>query len=447
MAAPAAYKDLTATRVIRAGNHAATRRVLLPLIDESARSLTRLLTGRQRRPDRAGSQIIPDPTAVPDFGTATSAPGMEPGTLVNVAPLRVLGTRGELNPASSYRFEYITEDPTGRAITATGGVCLSKTPHLRDTPRPVVAFAPSTQGVAAHCDPSHTCAIGLSVFPDRPVDAIAAYELPVLTWFLAQGVDVIFIDYPRDPVAGIQYYCDSITAAGALVDAIRAARHLGITPDQPLGLWGFSQGGGAVGWAAQLSRTTPDINPIAAVVGAPPSDLPGVLRAVDGGMLTGVIAYAVAGLAATRPELHDEILPVLTSHGLTEILRNIATCAGGTVITSAYENTTSWTTTGQSLGDILDDLPGVLREFERQQLGRITPGIPVLLWGSTHDDVIPVHQVRDVRDRWVARGADVTWHESGLPRVPGRTGLNHFGPYFRHLTDHSGWLLDRLHGA
>lgn len=89
----------------------------------------------------------------------------------------------------------------------------------------------------------------------------------------------------------------------------------------------------------------------------------------------------------------------------------------------------------------------MLGEFERQQLGHTTPGIPVLLWGSTHDDVIPIQQVRDVRDRWADLGADVTWHESGLPRAPGRTGMNHFGPYFRHLTDHSGWLLDRLHGA
>lgn len=447
MAPPATYRDFTATRVIRTGQHAATRRALLPLLGEGTASIARRVTGHSRRPKRAGSLIMPDPAAVPDFGDATTAPGMQPGTLINVAPLRVLGTRGELNPASSYRFEYITTDPLGRAITATGGVCFSKTVppgHRPDSTRPVIAFAPSTQGVAAHCDPSHTCAVGLSIFTDTPKDAIAAYELPILTWFLAHGVDVVFIDYPRDPIAGIQYYCDSITAGKSLLDAVRASHQLGISTDAPLGLWGFSQGGGAVGWATQLTDYAPEIKPRAAVVGAPPSDLPEVLRAVDGGLLTGVIAYAIAGLAAARPELYDEILPTLNSHGLTEVLRNVATCAGGTLLTSGYETSATWTTTGQPLLDVLDDLPEVLHEFNRQKLGGIAPKIPILLWGSHNDDVIPIDQILTLRDSWTGLGADLTWHGNHLPALPGRTGVNHFGPYFRYLSRHTGWLLDRL---
>lgn len=442
------YRELTTTPVIRSGTWNTTRRTLQPLITEGTHAITRRLTGKNRRPDRAGSLIKPDVSAVPNFGGASTTPGVAPGTLINVAPLRVLGTRSELNPASSHRFEYVTRDPNGRAITATAGVCFSQTSapgHRPGAPRPVVAFAPSTQGVAAHCDPSHTCAIGFSVFTDAPRDAIAAYELPVLNWFLANGVDVVFIDYPRDPLTGLQYYCDSITAAKSLYDALRAAHHLGISPEAPLGLWGFSQGGGAIGWAAQLTDYAPEIHPRAAVVGAPTSDLPAILRAVDGGLITGVIAYAVAGLATTRPELYDEILPTLNSHGLTEILRNISTCAGGTLLTSGYESTSSWTTTGQPLGAILNNLPAVLREFNRQKLGATAPDIPVLLWGSTNDDVIPINQVRELRDAWTNLGADITWHEHPLPRVPGKTALNHFGPYFHNLSTHSGWLWDQLH--
>ncbi len=437
------YRVLDTSAVIRAGTASTARRAAFPLLYECGSAVFHRIAGAARRPDRSGSVITPDQGIVPTFGAASKAPGLAPGTLINAAPLRVLGTRGEMNSASSYRFEYVTGDSNGHTITATGGVCFSKQPWTYGQ-RPLVAFAPSTQGIAAHCDPSHTCAIGLNVFYSRPFDAIAAYELPVINWFLAHGSDVVFIDYPRDASAGIQYYCDSISAAKSLFDAVRAARQLGVSPNAPVGLWGFSQGGGAAGWAAQLDDYAPEIQPVAAVVGAPPSDLLEVLRTVDGGLLTGVIAYAVAGLAVSRAELYNEIMPTLNAEGLAEVLSNISTCAGGTLLTSGYRSSARWTVSAKALHDVLDDLPEVLSEFQRQKLGQKPPKIPVLLWGSDNDDVIPLGQVCQVRDAWVAGGADITWHQSRTPKIPGRTGINHFGPYFRNLPHYSGWLLDQL---
>lgn len=426
--------------VIRAGHSGRLARILLPLIGEVSTAVLRRVLGEARRPTRISR---PYSELVPDFGAAVRTPGLEAGTLVNAAPLRVLGTNGETNSASCYRIEYVTGDSNGHMITATGGVCFSTSPWSGG-PRPLIAFAPSTQGVAAHCDPSHTCAIGFSMYYTPPIDAIAAYELPIITWFLANGADVVFIDFPRDPLVGIQYYCDSISAAHSLFDAVRAARQLGVKVDSPVGLWGFSQGGGAVGWAAQLAHHHPDINPRAAVVGAPPSELTDVLRSIDGSLISGVIAYAAAGLAVSKPELYDEIMPTLNATGLRNVLTNVATCAGGTLFNSGYQGTESWTKSGRRLNEILDGLPQVSAEFQRQRLGNIAPKIPVLLWGSRNDDIIPIAQIRRLRDSWSRAGTDLEYYEAQLPRIPGRTGLNHFGPYFQHLTAYSGWLLDQL---
>lgn len=432
------YELLDDTVVIRSGNMHATWRTLSPLLQQGGAAVTRRVLGISPRPGRtAGFENVPD------FGAVIRTPDLAHGTLVNAASLKVLGARGEPNPASSYRFEYITGDSQGRAITATGAVLFSVQPWTRG-PRPVIAMAPSTQGVAQHCDPSHTCAIGLNFFYRRPFDAIVAYELPVILWFLAHGMDVVFIDYPRDPIAGIQYYCDSIAAAKSLFDAVLASWHLGLSPEAPLGLWGFSQGGGATGWAAQLHDYAPELHPRAAVVGAPPVDLFSVLKTVDGGLLTGVIAYAIAGLGASSPELFNEIMPVLNSRGRSDVLSNITTCAGGSLLRSRYSTTSTWTNRGEPLADILDDLPRVVAEFEKQKLGQIAPTIPVLLWGSRNDDVLPIEPIRELRDQWSAKGASLTWHESQVPRVPGRTGLNHFGPYFKNLEKYSGWLMDHL---
>ncbi|MFP7365789.1 lipase family protein [Corynebacterium callunae] len=435
---PGRYQDFQPRRIHRAGQTRTLYRSLGPLLSEGSTAVLRRILGTSTRPSRQSP-----PEDFPDFGATVRTTGIEHGTLVNAAPLKVLGTMGETNPASCYRIEYISGDSAGRAITATGGVLFSKQPWPHG-PRPVVAIAPSTQGVAAHCDPSHTCAIGLNVFYDKPFDAILAYELPVILWFLAKGVDVIFIDYPRDPIAGIQYYCDSIAAAKSLFDAVLAASDLGISPEAPLGLWGFSQGGGATGWAAQLNKYAPTVTPRAAVVGAPPTDLFEVLRTVDGGLLSGVIAYAVAGLCASTPELYAEIMPTLNTRGTREVLNNVASCAGGTLLLSGYRHSSTWTTSGKTLDDVLDDLPTVLAEFQRQKLGAIAPKMPVLLWGAKHDDVIPIQPLRDLRDAWTELGADITWYESSAPQLPGHTGLNHFGPYFRHLGHYSGWLLDHL---
>src|SRR5699024_2314452 len=142
------YTNLNDTRVLRAGSCDAWWRTMSPLVQQGSEAVFRRIMGLSRRPDRK-----PGFDDVPHFGAAVRVPGLKHGTLVNAAPLKVLGARGEPNPASSYRFEYITGNSAGRAITATGALLFSAHPWTTG-PRPAIAMAPSTQGVAQHCDPS-----------------------------------------------------------------------------------------------------------------------------------------------------------------------------------------------------------------------------------------------------------------------------------------------------
>ncbi|MEJ6012258.1 lipase family protein [Corynebacterium sp. H127] len=380
---------------------------------------------------------IIDDVKVPHFGGSDRVFGMEPGTVTEVGALRFLGA-GK-NPRSSKRFEYVTTDSHGRQLTATGAMIRSTSPRSQGK-RPVIGFAPSTQGVAQHCDPSHSSAIGFKVFNKKPRDVIAAYELPVMLAFLHRGCDVVFIDYPRDPDAAIQYYIDHIAAGHALYDALKASRSLGIHEDQPIGLWGFSQGGGAVGWCVE----NPALEVKAAVVGAPPSTLEEVMRHVDGSLVVGTLAYSVAGLMVETPELWEQLWPLFNEHGRAQILANITTCAGGTVFASGYEHTRNWTVDGRSFAEVVVELPAVAAALRRQELGHTSPKIPVRLWGSRHDDVIPVGQVRTLRDRWRAQGGEVSYTESRFVPLPGRTSLNHFLPYYLSVPQQMEWLLERL---
>lgn len=428
--------------VHRAGEWTTLLRTLLPLAAETIRGTARRVTGVSRPPIRPGTR--PDQSAEPGFSHATWVIGREPGTLLNHHPVRLLGTTGGLNPASGHRLEYVTTDGHDRTITATGAVFRSHRPRRTPRgPRPVIAFAPSTQGVAPHCDPSRTCTVGFSI-SRQPRDLIAAYELPAISLLLATGCDVVLTDYPRDPDLGLQLYCDHPSGARALVDAVRAARQLGLDTDAPLGYWGFSQGAGTVATALERTDYAPDVRPLAAVVGSPPVELDRVLRHLDGTVATGIIAYATAGLLVTSPEIREEILSTFSPDGLERLTDNLTTCTGGSVLASGWRTTAHWTRSGTPLADLLDDLPAVNAEFAHRRLGQGIPQVPVLLWGSRHDDIVPFEPVRDLRDTWLAGGADLTWREDPLPRLPGRTGANHFAPYFRNLSHDIGWLLDHV---
>ena len=426
-------------RTHRAGAHTTTARAWLPLATDVTRGVLRRLVGRGASPARPSRA---DWEAEPSFDDATWVIGRAPGTLLASAPMRLMGGSGA-NRATATRIEYVTTDARGRTITATGAYLHSHSPW-RGGRRPVIAFAPSTQGVAPHCDPSYSMSVGMSLTLRGPVDIVASYELPAVTALLAAGAHVVLTDYPRDPDLGWQLYCDHPSGARALVDAVRAARQLTLPADAPVAMWGFSQGGAAVGMALERPVYAPDVTPVAAVVGAPPSRLDEVLAHVDGSLVTGVLSYAVAGLMVVSADIRAEILGALTPEGLDHVSADLDSCAVSSVFTSGWRGTHRWTRAGVPLGELLDDLPCVSAEFDARTLGGGTPTVPVLLWGSRHDDVVPVGQVRELRDSWRAGGADLTWFEDRTVRVPGRTGANHFGPYYRHLTRNVGWLLDHL---
>ncbi|MCX7443696.1 triacylglycerol lipase [Corynebacterium sp. P7003] len=380
----------------------------------------------------------------PERGTV-AVPDAAPGTVLSAEPVGVLGAGSRLNPATATAFCYATRDSSGRTIPATGVLLRSRrltSDHAG--PRPLIAFAPSTQGVARHCDPSVSCTVGLNLFLRPPVDCIIAYELPVLLALVASGFHVVLIDYPRDTATGVQYYGDNIAGGQALADAVRAATALGVSPRAPLGLWGFSQGGGAVGWLVENPGYAPDVVPGAAVIGAPPSDLTAVLRHVDGGLITGALAYAVAGLMVSSDDLRRTLWPLFNEHGRAQIRANTATCAGGSIVTSAWASTRRWTVSGRSLAELAESLPVVRRALRRQLLGGGVPSCPVLLWGSANDDVIPVGQVRDVARRWSGSGGEVSYRESMMPQIPGHGTLNHFLPYYLRLPRNIAWLLAAL---
>ncbi|MFD5868705.1 lipase family protein [Corynebacterium sp. NPDC060344] len=366
------------------------------------------------------------------------------GALVDQGPFEIAGGNDAWN-ADAQRFSYRSTDSQGRATVDSAIRVTPRTPWTGPGPRPVVLIAPGTQGMGVKCDPSQAPAAGIGFF-GTPPDASLSYEAIFMKDHVDRGASVIMIDHHRSLDDGTSQYVDNIASGQSLLDAGVAARELGDATDAPTAIYGYSQGGSAAGWAAEHEMTyAPELNIVAAAAGAPPSDLNAVLDSVDGGLLMGVLAYAANGVLSKDPELRDEIYnDILNDRGRQWLDANNEACVVGTILNSGFTDTRTLTVDGSSLKEVLARFPEITAELERQKLGKGTPAVPTMLYSSVGDDVIPIGQVRELRDTWQAKGAPLTYVEDQTPMIPGQIAVGHGPALLANVVQVVDFLWERL---
>lgn len=200
-----------------------------------------------------------------------------------------------------------------------------------------------------------------------------------------------------------------------VLDGIRAAlssERTSLSPEAPIGLWGYSGGGLASAWAAEVcGEYAPELDVVGAVLGSPVGDLGNTFRRLNGSFLAGLPALVVAALAHTYPELDRVIKEHTNEEGrvLLEDLEKMTTAEA--VIRMA----------GKDMGDFLDEplenilsMPEVARIFDSIRLGAAVPTPPVLIVQAVHDYLIDVHDIDALADTYAAGGADVTYHRDAF---------------------------------
>lgn len=100
----------------------------------------------------------------------------------------------------------------------------------------------------------------------------------------------------------------------------------------------------------------------------------------------------------------------------------------------AFETTDSYSKDGVEMSAIIDQYEPIKRELERQKIGKFAPSAPVLLYGSENDDIVPIEQVRAIRDSWTGLGFDqLSYFEDPMPPVAQKLGVNHALPMLTNL--------------
>ena len=230
-----------------------------------------------------------------------------PTPLVPAAPGTVV--RAEVldsapDGAVAWRVLYHSTDLNG-VDTVVSGVVVAPDSPAPASGRTVVGWGHPTTGAVGRCAPSW------GIAPFILIEGLLA--------LLRAGYVVVAPDYPGLGVTGPSSYLIGTPEATSLLDAVRAAHHLPTGAGADTVLWGHSQGGHAVLFAAQDAvGYAPELRVRAAAIAAPAADLAQLLDA-DIGDVSGVtigsyafVAYQAA-YAAQVPGL--QLSSILTDAG------------------------------------------------------------------------------------------------------------------------------------
>ncbi|WP_233576311.1 lipase family protein [Saccharopolyspora rhizosphaerae] len=376
------------------------------------------------------------------------------GALVRTEPLPLAlslpSIGGQRLPGTATRLMYKTTDSTGQPAAVTGAYIEPAAEWRGAGPRPLVAVAPGTMGQGDSCSAS----MGL----ERPIslngDSVSVgYEDIGIYRLLAEGAAVVVTDYVGlGTTDRLHTYVNRIDGGHALLDAVRAARALpdaSITPDSRVGLYGYSQGGGATASAAELQpEYAPDVPLAGAYVGAPPANLTEVIDGIDGSALVGALGWALNGFLQAHPDLRPVAEEYLNDEG-REALEDVSTaCIGDGILDHAFGSSKNWTTTtGQSLGEVVEAEPAVREVLDDQLLGTTRPATSVRVATGVQDDIVPHEQARQLAVDWCAAGGEVTYEAVQIPDLGKGLLTNHLVPLLTDQGKAISWLTDRFNGA
>ncbi|MDO5029024.1 MAG: lipase family protein [Corynebacterium sp.] len=390
---------------------------------------------RQLTPEQARVAAASPLNSLPLTPTRTG----NAGTLVKSEKAKMM-VNDKLWNADAHRIHYNSTDSLGNPSVDTAIVVTPKTEWKGKGPRPVVAIAPGTQGSAEKCDPSISEQTGLEI-QFGPMDVVAPYETIPLVANLKRGATVVMIDHHRN-AQGNQDYVDNIASAQSLLDAVSASHELGVDKAAPVGIYGYSQGGSAAAAAAERAGVyAPELHVTATSAGGPPSDLANVLDQIDGTSLTAAIALAINSVLDKDPELRRVLEEEINEKG-KNLLDNVGNyCAAGLAFHHAFETTDQYTTSGESLGELIKRYEPVQKELARQRVGNFVPNAPVFLYSGQNDDIIPINQVHKLRDSWLNLGfTELEYYENPTPKLIPKTGLNHVVPMLAELNQATDFL-------
>ncbi|MEU4466920.1 lipase family protein [Streptomyces sp. NPDC024017] len=403
-------------------------------------------------PADATEPVVSRGVTIPAFYTPPAELPSANGTLIRQEPfplgVSLPGLDGRPLPGSATRLMYKSTDSTGQAVAVTGAYIEPSAKWEGGGPRPLVAVASGTMGQGDQCAPSFALQHPLTVSGETlsvGYDNLAIYRL------LATGAAVVVTDYVGlGATDRLHTYVNRVDEGHAVLDAVRAARALpgtSLASGSRVGLYGYSEGGGASASAAELQPGyAPDVQLAGTYAGAPPANLTAVMKGIDGSALVSALGWAINGFSQTDPDLRSVTEANLNDAGRKALADTSTMCVGDAVIRYGFARSTAWTTSGKSIADVIAAEPRAQAVLDDQRIGTLKPTGPVRVATGIQDDIVPHGQARQLAVDWCRKGGSVTYEAVDLPNLGDRILTNHLAPLLTDQGEAISWLTDRLEG-
>jgi triacylglycerol lipase len=365
-----------------------------------------------------------------------------PGSVLACRPVTLPHVPGTI-AMNAWKVQYASTDLRGRPVAVSGLVAVPTAPWTGVGTRPIGSVHFGPLGLGRQCAFSKQLA---GAYQDEyEGDQVAA--LLKAGWAVAATDDIGYLD------GQVHTYMTGLNAAHATLDAVRAATRVpgsGLSAGTKVAVWGYSQGGAASLWSAQVaSAYAPDLNVVGAAAGGVPADLRQVAVSSDGGAFAGFSVDATIGLHTAYPALPFE--SILNAQGQQLVADLQTLCLVGTVARGSGAKSQDLTVGGLSLDQMfrLAGTDGVTwgQVVDAQKLGtgigtatssaRYRIGFPVLQYHGLLDEVIPTSVEDAVRAAYCQAG--ITTQQKLYLNDHALTDIEAIG-------DVVAWLSDRFAG-
>jgi len=346
----------------------------------------------------------------------------KPGDVIRAEPMDAYLVPGVRMRARTWRVLYRSTSAIGEPTAVSGTILIPRGRPRR--PRALIGYAVGTHGIGDAAAPSRLLSRGLE------------WEAGLIAMILARGWAIAITDYQGLGTPGDHTYMVGRALGPNILDVMRAARILApddLPGDGPAAIIGYSEGGAASAWAAQLQLTyAPDVTLSGVAAGAAAANVESGGNNIDGTFFSFFIAYGGIGFAAAYPELDLDTYLTPTAR------QGIAALRESTIVQAALWGP-RWMRASQLTRPNVLELPQWRVRMRENRLGTIAPAAPVLLHHARRDQIVSFEQSVNLRDDWEQLGADVRLYIT-------RGGLDHISGAVAGTPVALDWLARRLEG-
>jgi pimeloyl-ACP methyl ester carboxylesterase len=268
----------------------------------------------------------------------------------------------------------------GAADAVTGTVIIPDAAWTGPGSRPVITYDVGTQGMGNNCAASKQLASG------NEYDAVG------ITGALNAGYAVVATDYEGYTNGATHTYTVGQSEAHATLDILTAAAEIpgsGLNASDPVGIWGYSQGGQAAAWAAELQPTyMPGIHVFGVAAGGVPQDLKVTANGLNGAIGSSFLFDAVIGFHTAYPSLPYSSIINAAGVQAFKTITSPNECLEQELTGYGFQNIDQYTDGGATLAQLIA-IPAWSAALNANQLGNIRFSAPLFTYHAFEDEIVP----------------------------------------------------------